>query len=122
LKLKLDENLGESVRVLFTSAGHDTSTVARERICGASDLDLIRICKQEGRALITLDLDFANPLLFRPSEHHGIAVLRSPGPMTPRGLQTLCQTMLHAVRYETLRGRLWIVEPGRIRIYQEPHN
>jgi len=31
----------------------------------AEDAALIDLCRQEGRAIVTLDLDFANPLRFR---------------------------------------------------------
>ena len=122
MKIKLDENLGASVRKLFESAGHDASTVASEQLCGASDSDVMRLCRLERRAVVTLDLDFANPLLFRPSEHHGIAVLRSAGSTSLGHLHDLCWTLLHAMENETLAGNLWIVEPGRIRIYQEPEH
>ena len=44
----------------------------------APDTVVIEACRREGRALVTLDLDFANPLDYRPSEYTGIAVLRCP--------------------------------------------
>lgn len=74
MKFKLDENLGQNCAQLFTEAGHDCSTVLRQGLAGSSDSALIMLCRAEGRALITLDLDFANPLLFKPSTYHGIAV------------------------------------------------
>jgi predicted nuclease of predicted toxin-antitoxin system len=110
LKFKLDENLSASTRKLFEWAGHDTSTVASQQLCGTADRDLIQVCRREQRALITLDLDFANPLRFRPFEHFGIAVLRSP--LLHAHLPDLCRTVLHAVQNETLAGKLWIVELG----------
>ena len=120
MKLKLDENLGTQIRGLFEDGGHEASTVAGQRICGASDLELITRCRQERRALVTLDLDFANPLQFRPSEYYGIAVLRPSEPISVRHLKELCRTLLDALSRQSLQGQLWIVERGRIRIYQEP--
>jgi len=119
LKLKLDENLGAQATKLFQAGGHDASTVAGQQMCGASDPELIERCRQERRALVTLDLDFANPLRFRPSEHCGIAVLRPATVITVHYLQQLCQTLLDALSRESLEGRLWIAERGRVRIYQE---
>ena len=62
MKLKLDENLGNAAREALESAGHDVSTVPHRRLQAALDDELIQQCKSEGRALVSLDLDFANPL------------------------------------------------------------
>lgn len=120
MKIKLDENLGNQLLHLFRAAGHDTSTVPSQNLCGATDRDLIKLCKREDRALVTLDLDFANPLRFRPSEYCGIAVLRPSEALSPTHLGELCQTLVEALTRESLHGRLWIVERARIRIYEQP--
>jgi len=119
LKFKLDENLGQSCAQLFVDAGHDCSTVLRQGLAGSSDSALIIHCLAEARALVTLDLDFANPLLFKPSAHRGIAVLRPPSPALPDHLKSLCLTVLSGLSRDTLDRHLWIIELGRIRIYQE---
>ena len=61
MRLKLDENLGRTAAALFQSVGHDTETVRGEGLCRASDREVIAVCENEGRSLVTLDLDFANP-------------------------------------------------------------
>jgi predicted nuclease of predicted toxin-antitoxin system len=119
LKFKLDENLGQHCAQLFVDAGHDCSTVLRQGLAGSSDSALIMHCRAEGRALLTLDLDFANPLLFKPSAHRGIAVLRPRSPASLDHLNSLCLTVLSGLSRDTLDRHLWIVELGRIRIYQE---
>jgi len=119
LKFKLDENLAPHCAQLFVNAGHDCSTVLSQRLAGSSDSTLIMHCRDEGRALVTLDMDFANPLVFKPSAHHGIAVLRPPSPVSPDQLQSLCLTVLGGLSMDQLDGHLWIIELGRIRIYQE---
>ena len=81
--------------------------------------DLILQCKREGRALVTLDLDFANPLRFEPADYRGIAVLRLPSEPSARVLNELLQTLAGALEREQLDGRLWIIEIGRLRIYQD---
>ena len=119
MKIKLDENLGREAFELFQSAGHDVSSVSSQKVCGASDIEIIQLCKKEQRALVTLDLDFGNPLLFRPSEYCGIAILRSSKPLSSPHLQEHCRTLLEALDREDLSAKLWIVELGRVRIYQE---
>ena len=78
MKLKLDENLGQRGREICAAAGHDVSTVAEQNLTSAPDPKVIAVCASEGRCLVTLDLDFANPLRFPPKDHAGIAVLRLP--------------------------------------------
>ena len=118
MKLKLDENLGSAARVALEAAGHDVSTVPAQGLQESLDDDLILQCKREGRALVTLDLDFANPLRFEPADYPGIAVLRLPSEPSARVLNELLQTLAGALEREQLEGRLWIIEIGRLRVYQ----
>lgn len=73
MKLKLDENLGKRGKEILESNGHDVVTVADELLQASEDHDLVERCRVEGRCLVTLDLDFANPLIFPPRRHAGVA-------------------------------------------------
>jgi predicted nuclease of predicted toxin-antitoxin system len=119
LKFKLDENLGRHSEEILTAAGDDVSTVRQQQLQSVPDDELIERCRAEGRCLVTLDLGFANPLLFLPSDYSGIVVLRlRPKPSSP-DLASLVQTLIDALKREEPIGKLWIVEIGRIRIHQE---
>ena len=119
MKLKLDENLGRTVAELFRQAGHDTTTVPSEGLCSASDRAVAEACRQDARALVTLDLDFGNPLLFKPSEHHGFAILRLAGKGSLEYVLDLTRTLIRGLAEREIRGKLWIVEIGRIREHIE---
>jgi predicted nuclease of predicted toxin-antitoxin system len=78
VKLKLDENLGVRGADILRAGGHDVATVFEQGLTSAPDTAVATACKTEGRCLVTLDLDFGNPLIFRPSDYAGIVVIRLP--------------------------------------------
>lgn len=119
MRLKLDENLGTGIADIFRKAGHDAATVPEEELCSASDRDLIEACRVERRCLVTLDLGFANPVVFKPSGYSGIIVLRLPRKPSPHDLVETVQTVITGLGLSGVDGKLWIAQRGRIREYQE---
>lgn len=79
---------------------------------------LIDICRREGRCLVSLDLDFSNPLVFPPEQYAGIAVLRLPHESSPADLYELMNRLARAALDRDLTGKLWIVQKRGIREYQ----
>jgi predicted nuclease of predicted toxin-antitoxin system len=98
-------------------AGHDVATVVGQGMTSATDVALLAACNDEGRCVVTMDLDFANPMRFDPSTRPGIAVLRADGPLTTAGIEQLITTLVEALATSSIEGKLWIVESGRIREY-----
>lgn len=119
MRFKLDENLGNRTQALFQEAGLDVETVYSEQMVGATDETLFGVCKSEGRCLITLDLDFADIIRYPPQDNPGVIVLRIPDAITLQSLEVLSRQILNALPMHDPMGKLWIVEPGRLRIHRD---
>jgi len=65
--------------------------------------------------LFTIDLDFADIRAYPPSEQVGIVVLRAAKPSRTAVLDLL-QWAIPVLATEWAENRLWIVEPGRVRV------
>ncbi len=81
MKLKLDENLPESLARSLAELGHDVDTASTENLAGHDDADIWAGAQATGRFLLTQDLDFSDARKFRPGTHCGLLLirLRAPG-------------------------------------------
>jgi predicted nuclease of predicted toxin-antitoxin system len=119
MKFKLDENIGQLGKAILVEAGHEVCTIPEQNLQSAPDPTVIAVCQAEQRCLVTLALDFSNPLQFDPSQYFGIAVLRLPKCPKPQDLLNAIMTLSNALKTEDITGKLWTVQAGRIRIYQQ---
>ena len=115
MRIKLDQNLSQSLREDLSKLGHDVETIVAEDLSGASDDDVLRITTAEDRILLTLDTDFLNLKKFPSEKHRGVIVFR------PRrqGALAVSKFVLAFVRSADLRkyyGRTAVVELTRVRI------
>ena len=115
MRFKVDENLPEESAELLTRAGHDAVTVISQGMGGGPDANLATVCRSENRALVTLDLDFANVRAYPPTEYPGIVVFRPASQARSRVLR-LVRLVCESVAREGLAGKLWIVDETGIRI------
>jgi predicted nuclease of predicted toxin-antitoxin system len=115
MKFKLDENLPIEASTLLREAGHDSITVLDQNMGGKADEHIIQICLQEQRALITLDLDFADIKTYPPSDYHGIFVLPVKQQSRSKVLEVLTR-LIPVLSSEPIEKQLWIIEEGRIRV------
>ncbi len=112
---KIDENLHADVASFLREHGHDASTVWDEGLRGTSDATLAQVCRAEERALITLDLDFADIRTYPPEQYPGLIVLRVTRQDKSHLLDVL-RRVVPLLREEALAQHLWIVDEKNVRI------
>ncbi|MBA7606195.1 hypothetical protein ES703_13343 [subsurface metagenome] len=115
MKFKIDENLPADVAEILEQSGYDTTTVLNQQLGGASDIEITSFCRKEGRALITLDTDFANIRNYPPQKFPGLIVLHLYRQDKPHVLEII-RRLVETLSAEQLDRRLWIVEEDRLRI------
>jgi len=119
MKIKLDECVDVRLAQVLKRAGYEVLTVREQNMLGVSDEDLYEHCIARDCVLVTLDRDFSNVLRYPPDPTPGIVVLRGPNDLFPT-MRVLMKTFVQALtktQYR-LKGRLWVVEPGRMRIHE----
>ena len=110
MKLKLDENLPESLATELADIGQDVDTVRQEGLAGHSDPDVWSAAQAAGRFLVTQDLDFSDVRKFRPSTHHGLLLIRLP----EAGRLALTHRLIEVFRREDVESwkRCFVVLSG----------
>ena len=117
VRFKLDENLPVELAGLFRAAGHDAVTALDQNLKGVQDSDLASVCRREGRAIVTLDTDFADIRAYPPDAYPGLVVFR-PSAQSRDRILILGARLVNVLSDMTLAGQLWIVEDSRIRVRQ----
>ena len=115
MRFKVDENLPLEVAERLRAYGHDAQTVLEQELGGSDDSRLAALCQREGRALVTLDMDFADIRAYPPADLPGLIVLRLGRQDKMTVLSVLAQ-LIEVLRSESLTGKLWIFEESRVRI------
>lgn len=75
MRFLADENIAPSVSRALRDAGHDVIEV-RRNYPSVPDRKVIEIAKQEGRIIVTHDVDFGNVLEYPVETHSGVILLR----------------------------------------------
>lgn len=115
MKFKIDQNLPIEAADLLIAAGHDAMTVYQQSLGDATDERIVDVCKDEGRILITADLDLSDIRRYPPSLVPGYMVLRLSR-QSKQALLDLLVKVIPMLAARPITGRLWIVEPDRLRI------
>lgn len=100
---------------MLTHAGHDASTVAQQAMGGRPDPDIADVFRAEDRAVVTLDLDFADIRTYPPADYMGIIVLRMFR-QDKDSVLSAAASLLPLLEHEPFTGMPWIVDEMRVRI------
>ncbi len=111
MKIKLDENLPESIIAVLATKGHDVDSARLEGLSGKPDLTVWESAQGAGRFLITQDLDFSDMRRFQPGTHAGLLLLRLRHPSRQRLLARV-QILLETEAFETW-ARCFVVTTDR---------
>ena len=95
--------------------GLDARTAREQGLSGAQDERLGTICREEGRALLTLDLGFADVRAHPPASYRGLIVLRL-GTQARHHVLARVEALVPRFLHEDLDRQLWIVDETSVRI------
>lgn len=115
MRFKTDENLPIEVVELLRQHQHDALSVPEQQMAGQTDPLVAQVCRSEGRALVTCDLDFSDIRAYPPQDYPGLIVLR-PAVQTISSLLRLMNRALPLLGQEPLAGHIWIVDDHQVRI------
>jgi predicted nuclease of predicted toxin-antitoxin system len=118
MKIKLDENVDLRVVVRLQLAGHDVATVPGQGLSSAPDTQVIEVCKQEERCLVTADRGFGNRARFVPRDYAGIVVVRLPTRATFADWREAIDTLILGLEQSDVSGKLWMIQREVIHEYQ----
>lgn len=115
MKFKTDENFHPDAVELLRRHGHEVLTVWDQNLRGASDDKLLTICCKEQRAMITLDLDFADIMVYPPGNFPGLIVMRLKD-QSRKSILSVMEKVISLLKSEPLPSKLWLVDEKKVRI------
>jgi len=120
MRAKLDENLPLQIATRLRELGHDVHTAEQENLSGCGDSELWAHAQQEGRTLITQDLDFSDSRRFTPGTHHGVVLVRLHSPSRLRLVERL-EEVFQGEAVNEWAGCFVVVTDQKIRVRRTPN-
>lgn len=119
MRLKLDENLSRHLKESLRAFNHDVTTAADQGLLSQPDTVVAAAAHDDGRMLLTLDLEFADLRKYPPGKHPGIILFR-PRSFGPLAVNRLIEEFLAGTDLQRLSGCVVVVEPTRVRVRRPP--
>lgn len=116
MRFLVDANLPRAAVPMLCRLGHDAVDVRDIEMRSATDDVIAAHARSNQLTLITRDFDFADIRNYPPADYSGIVVLHLPDDATAPQVVKLLETFARKEDWlHRLRGRLAIVEAGRVR-------
>ena len=115
MRLKLDENLSRHLKEPLEREGYDVDTAESENLAGRPDVEVAAAARQEGRVLLTLDVEFADLRKYPVGAHPGVVLFR-PRSLSPGVVNAFVLQFVRASGLSGIEGCVVIVDRNRVRI------
>jgi predicted nuclease of predicted toxin-antitoxin system len=112
MRFLVDENLPLDVVLALRELGHDVLSVSESEHKGATDRVLWQLAADQGRVLVTRDLDF--PLVDMPAPP-GLILVRAPNSLGRSRLGEMIAAFAKGDGLTNVEGSITVVSPGRVR-------
>ncbi len=119
MNLLTDECVYQGTVNLLRQQGHDVITAQESKLAGRSDNnEVLSFAVDKDRALLTNDAHFNNILLFPPTQHKGVIVLKIRPSVLPE-VHAVLNRLLHEIDQQKIRQTLVIVDRNKFRIFRQ---
>ena len=115
IRVLLDQGLPQGAAQLLRSHGIDAIHVGELGLSQAQDVDLIQLARDDGRAVVTLDSDFATLVATTPAETPSIVHVRLSG-LNLRKTGDLLLSALPRLQDDLEAGCIVSITPRGVRI------
>lgn len=119
MRFLADMGVSRSVAAWLRASGHDAVHLLDRGLERLTDADVFALAVQEGRVLLTFDLDFGEIMAFGSGPATGVILFRLQDARSPRVQERLAVCLAQAS--EALQaGAIVVVEERRLRIRHWP--
>lgn len=119
MRFLLDMNISPEVAEWLRASGHGAVHVREARLASALDVDLFALAAQEGRVVVTFDLDFGE-IIAASGEHRVSVVLFRTRSARKASLVERLRQVLPATVETLAAGAVVVIEDARHRIRRLP--
>lgn len=112
----VDEDLPRTLAADARGKGVDAVHVLDAGLRSKPDRGILAAAAEQRRAIVTADREYANPLLYPPSSHAGVVIVRIPDWLDPNTRIGRVVEALVSLAAVDLHGTIAVVEGARIRM------